>query len=116
MVYPSHYPRGAFGIAYPNAEPYQIVKAAIDAARVREEKLGITKAEHVRPWIQAFSIGKLQYGAEQVRAQKKAIYDAGYNGWILWSPGSRYDAYVPALEREKPIRFGPTSTDSARVP
>src|SRR5688500_11263500 len=116
MVYPSHYPRGAFGIASPNAEPYQIVKAAIDAARVREEKLGITKAEHVRPWIQAFSIGKLQYGAEQVRAQKKAIYDAGYNGWILWSPGSRYDAYVPALEREKPIRFGPTSTDSARVP
>jgi hypothetical protein len=116
MVYPSHYPRGAFGIAYPNAEPYQVVKAAIDAARVREEKLGITKAEHVRPWIQAFSIGKLQYGAEQVRAQKKAIYDAGYNGWILWSPGSRYDAYVPALEREKPLRFGPTSADSARVP
>jgi hypothetical protein len=97
MVYPSHYPRGSFRIAYPNAEPYNVMKIALDTARVRDEKLGITKTEHVRPWIQAFTLGKPEYGPEQVRAQKQAIYDAGFKGWVLWSPGSRYDPFVPAL-------------------
>jgi len=100
MVYPSHYPRGAFGIDRPNAEPYQVLKVAIDTARVRDEKLGLTRAEHVRPWIQAFSLGQPKYGPEQITAQKKAIYDAGYRGWVLWSPGSHYDAFIPALEKQ----------------
>lgn len=26
MVYPSHYPRGSFGVKHPNAEPYPIIK------------------------------------------------------------------------------------------
>jgi hypothetical protein len=102
MVYPSHYPRGSFGIAVPNAEPYKVLKTAIDTARVRDERLGIAKAEHVRPWIQAFTLGKPAYGPEEIKQQKQAIYDAGYRGWVLWSPGSMYDAYVPALERAKP--------------
>jgi hypothetical protein len=114
MVYPSHYPRGAFGIAYPNAEPYQVIKTALDTARVRDERLGIKNAEHVRPWIQAFSIGRLQYGPEQIKAQKQAIYDAGYNGWILWSPGSRFDPFVPALDRDKPCRFQFAPADSTQ--
>lgn len=102
MVYPSHYPRGAFGIERPNSEPYAIVKKAIDGARARDEKLGITRAEHVRPWIQAFSIGQPTYGPEQITAQKQAIYDAGYKGWILWSPGSHYDTFIPAFEKSDP--------------
>ncbi len=102
MVYPSHYPAGAFGIPRPNAEPYKVLKFALDAVRARDEKLGITKAEHVRPWIQAFSLGKPVYGAEQITAQKQAIYDAGFKGWVLWSPGSKYDAFVPALDKQKP--------------
>jgi hypothetical protein len=32
MVYPSHYPRGAFGIDRPNAEPRQVIKVAITRA------------------------------------------------------------------------------------
>jgi hypothetical protein len=99
MVYPSHYPHGSFGIERPNAEPYRVIKIALDTARLRDEKLGITKAEHVRPWLQAFSLGEPKYGPEQIQAQKQAAYDAGYHGWILWSPGSYYDAFVPALER-----------------
>jgi hypothetical protein len=113
-VYPSHYPRGAFGVDRPNAEPYKIIKTAIDVARERDVKLGITKAEHIRPWIQAFSLGKPEYGPEQITAQKQAIYDSGYNGWIFWSPGSRYDPFVPALEKTKPCRFHFTPADSAR--
>jgi hypothetical protein len=102
MVYPSHYPRGAFGIDRPNAEPYAIIKKAIDTARERDQALGITRAEHVRPWVQAFSLGQPKYGPEQIEAQKKAIYDAGYNGWVLWSPGSLYDPFIPAFEKTDP--------------
>ena len=53
----------------------------------------------MRPWLQAFSLGQPKYGAEQLTAQKKAVYDAGYDGWVLWSPGSNYDVYVPAFEK-----------------
>jgi hypothetical protein len=102
MVYPSHYPRGAFAIDRPNAEPYQVLKIALDTARTRDEKLGITKAEHVRPWFQAFSLGQPAYGPEQIKAQKQAAYDAGYHGWVLWSPGSMYDPFIPAFEKKKP--------------
>jgi hypothetical protein len=102
MVYPSHYPRGSFGIPIPNADPYKVVKIALDSAHTRDEKLGLTKAEHVRPWIQAFSLGTPKYGPEQIKAQKQAAYDAGYHGWVMWSPGSYYDAFVPALEKTKP--------------
>jgi hypothetical protein len=102
MVYPSHYPRGAFGIERPNAEPYAIIRKAIDAARDRDQKLGITRAEHVRPWIQAFSLGQPKYGPEQITAQKQAIYDAGYKGWVLWSPGSLYDPFIPAFDKADP--------------
>jgi hypothetical protein len=115
MVYPSHYPRGAFGIARPNAEPYQIVHRAISAARTRDSTIGITRAEHVRPWIQAFSIGKPDYGPEQITAQKKAIYDAGYKGWVFWHPGSNYEVFVPALDREKPCRFYTPATEGASL-
>lgn len=101
MVYPSHYPRGSFGIARPNAEPYKIIKIAIDSARVRNEKLGIRAKEHVRPWIQAFSLGQPPYDASHIREQKRAIYDAGYNGWVLWHPGSKYEIFLPGLERAK---------------
>ena len=99
MTYPSHYPAGSFGIARPNAEPYQIVRTAIDTARVRNERLGITAAEHVRPWIQAFSLGKPPYGASELEEQKRAIYDAGYDGWVLWHPGSKYETFLPGLEK-----------------
>ena len=99
MVYPSHYPKGSFGVARPNAEPYKILKIAIDTARVRDEKLGITMREHVRPWLQAFTLGAPAYGAEEIRQQKQAVYDAGYEGWVLWSPGSKYDPFIAAFEK-----------------
>ena len=104
MVYPSHYPHGSFGINSPNAEPYQVITTAIKRARERDEKLGIKQEEHVRPWLQAFTLGKPVYGAEQLRAEKKAVYDSGYDGWVMWNPGSSYDIYVPALEKTLTIR------------
>jgi hypothetical protein len=100
MTYPSHYPHGSFGVRLPNAEPYKIMKAAIDGAKSRDAKLGIT-GEHVRPWIQAFSLGPPKYDGSHVREQKRAIADAGYNGWVLWNPGSVYEPFLSGLDREK---------------
>ena len=99
MVYPSHYPRGSFNLKSPNAEPYQVIKIALTRARERDEKLGITTPEHVRPYLQAFTLGAPHYGPEQLEAQKRATYDSGYDGWVLWSPGSKYEEYLPALEK-----------------
>jgi hypothetical protein len=99
MTYPSHYPRGTWGIARPNAEPYKIMKIAIDSARVRNEKLGIKSPEHIRPWIQAFSLGQPRYDASHVKEQMRAIYDAGSEGWVLWNPGSNYNIFMPAIEK-----------------
>lgn len=99
MVYPSHYPRGSFGIDRPNAEPYRIIHTAISRARERNEALGITDGERVRPWLQAFDLGQPKYGPEELEAQKKAVYDAGYQGWVLWHPGSNYGAVLAGLER-----------------
>jgi hypothetical protein len=99
MVYPSLYPHGSFGIANPNAEPHRTILIAITAARRRDDKLGIKTPEHVRPWLQAFTLGKPHYGPEQIVQQKQAVYDAGYDGWVLWNPGSKYDEFLPALEK-----------------
>lgn len=102
MVYPSHYPHGSFGVEKPNAEPYKIVYAAIHRAHERDLKLGITAGNHVRPWLQAFSLKGMtpKYGAAELQEQKRAVYDAGYDGWVLWNPGSVYEPFLPALEKK----------------
>ena len=99
MTYPSHYPSGAFGIARPNAAPYDIQKIANARAVERNAKLGLT-GERVRPWLQAFTLGKPPYGGPEIEAQKKGVYDAGIEGWILWHPGSLYEPFLSGLERE----------------
>lgn len=99
MVYPSHYPRGDLGLAVPNAEPYKVINIALSKARQRDQKLGIKTPEHVRPWLQAFTLGKPPYGPAEIEAQKQGTYDAGYDGWVLWSPGSKYEIFLPALEK-----------------
>ena len=101
MVYPSHYPPGSFNVPHPNAEPYKVVYAAVSAAHRRDAALGLT-GERVRPWLQAFTLGPPRYGPAELMAQKQAVYDAGYHGWVLWNPGSQYDAMVPALDPKYP--------------
>ena len=107
MTYPSHYPRGSYGIKSPNAAPQQILQIAISKAHERDDKLGIAAGEHVRPWLQAFTLGQPRYGPEQITAQKQGVYDAGYDGWVLWHPGSNYDVFLPALEKSLVSRKKP---------
>jgi hypothetical protein len=99
MVYPSHYPPGSFNVPHPNAEPYKVVYSAVSAAHKRDVALGLT-GERVRPWLQAFTLGAPHYGPAEVAAEKKAVYDAGYQGWVLWNPGSQYDAVASALAKK----------------
>lgn len=48
----------------------------------------------VRPWLQDFTAtwvdGHINYGPEEIRAQIQAVYDAGYEEWILWNAANRY--------------------------
>jgi hypothetical protein len=88
MVYPSHFARGSYGIARPNSFPYGTVKKALEYARQRTpDSAGFAT---VRPWLQDFTLGPPRYGPAHVRAQIRAVYDAGYSEWVLWNPGSNY--------------------------
>ncbi|NJD18841.1 MAG: hypothetical protein FIA95_06110 [Gemmatimonadetes bacterium] len=88
MVYPSHYWKGSFGHAIPNAYPYEVVGRALrDALR---RSAAVPGAGATRPWLQDFTLGQPRYGAPEVRAQIQAAYDVGIQDWILWNPGSRY--------------------------
>jgi hypothetical protein len=108
MVYPSHYPPGELNVAHPNAEPYAIIHSAILSAHERDIKLGLT-GERVRPWLQAFTLGKPAYGPEQLLEEKRAVYDAGYEGWVLWNPGSKYEPFLSALDKTRASHKSATS-------
>src|SRR5690606_37427844 len=54
MVYPSHYARGSYGIAHPNASPYTVVKTAMEHALRRTTD--VEGAASIRPWLQDFTL------------------------------------------------------------
>lgn len=105
MVYPSHFARGSYGIAHPNAQPFETIVTAMRHAVRRNA--GIENAAGIRPWLQDFTLGQPRYGAAEVRAQIDAVYEAGLKEWVLWHPGSNYtvaalataDGVVPRFER-----------------
>lgn len=96
MVYPSHYANGVFGLKVPDANPYETVSAAMQGSV--EELQGIPEAQRavVRPWLQAFTAtwvpGHISYNGTQIREQIQAVYDAGYEEWILWNAANRYSS------------------------
>ena len=36
--------------------------------------------------------GHISYGGEQIREQIQAVYDAGYEEWILWNARNHYES------------------------
>lgn len=88
MEYPSLFPAGTFGLANPNAEPYETVKRALGEAQRRS--VAVRGAGRLVPWYQDFTTGTPVYGEAQVRAQMRAGADAGVRSWMLWNPASRY--------------------------
>jgi hypothetical protein len=96
MIYPSHYSDGNFDIDHPDMEPYKTILSALDRSRqeLLENKKEGRRQAVVRPWLQDFTASYLEhyipYGPKEVRAQIQAVYDAGYDEWILWSASNRY--------------------------
>lgn len=87
MVYPSHWGPGEYGVANPNAMPYEITHRSLLDFR---DKVAGTDAE-VIPWLQDFSLG-VRYDAAKVQAQIRAAADAGMPSFLLWNAGARYTA------------------------
>jgi hypothetical protein len=94
MVYPSHFARGTYRLRNPNAHPYKTIDNALKDAIARTKP--VPNAAKIIPWYQDFTLGPPHYYAEQIRAQKRAGYDNGFQSWILWNPKSNYT--VAALE------------------
>ncbi|HMG69951.1 MAG TPA: putative glycoside hydrolase [Gemmatimonadaceae bacterium] len=94
MIYPSHFARGTYRLRNPNAHPYETIAHALKDAIARSDS--IPNAALIIPWYQDFTLGAPRYEAAQIRAQKKAGYDNGFQSWILWNPKSNYT--LAALE------------------
>jgi hypothetical protein len=89
MAYPSHYAPGTYKLGNPNAHPYATIDHTLKDAKRRSA--GIPGAAKIVPWYQDFTLGPPHYYAEHVRAQMKAGYDNGIEGWVLWNPRSVYN-------------------------
>lgn len=86
MVYPSHFAKGEYGIAHPNAQPYITIKKSLTDYKKRIPN------KKVRPWLQDFSLFGVHYGADKVKAQIKAAREIGYTEYLLWNAGNNYTA------------------------
>ncbi len=87
MLYPSHFWADSLGFEIPNDHPYEVMLWSLEngLSRVPEAR------KKFRPWLQDFSYGPGKpYGAEEVRAQIKAVYDAGLDSWMLWNADNVY--------------------------
>lgn len=86
MVYPSHWGPGEYGVADPEAQPYDITARSLaDFAALAEQS-----STAVVPWLQAFSLSRA-YGPAEVRAQIEAAEANGITSFLLWNAGCRYD-------------------------
>jgi len=92
MLYPSGFSSGSFYFKYPAKHPYEVVYRSIKKIQDR------IPSNRVRPWLQYFrdyTASKKEYKREEVQAQIRAADDIGTNGWMLWSPSSKYhQAYL----------------------
>ncbi|MDR2687189.1 MAG: putative glycoside hydrolase [Oscillospiraceae bacterium] len=110
MVYPSHFANkrqngvGQF-IAEtlfeaPDTQPYGVIYNTLILIRNRLPSGG--RRAGIRPYLQDFTASYLgagyyqTYAAGQVREQVQAVYDAGFEEWILWNPSGVYseDAFM----------------------
>lgn len=123
MMYPSHYlPSHLPGVPKPDLMPYETLFKSAGMARLRNDRLaeqGVTPARII-VWLQAFNARWLgrnhqDYGPQQLRDQKRGVYDVGFDDWILWSPGSHYEQVAGGFERETVSRRSANYTPPADV-
>jgi len=88
MLYPSGFSTGSFYFKHPAKHPYEVVYRSVKHIQDRIE------SKRVRPWLQHFkdyTRACQPYKREEVQAQIKATKDVGTNGWMMWSPSSKYN-------------------------
>ena len=95
MIYPSHYANGEFKLDVPDAHPYDTVHKALEKSNEILKPISNENHAVIRPWLQAFTAtwvkGHIKYEGEEIRAQIQAVYDCGYDEWILWNSNSNYN-------------------------
>lgn len=98
MPYPDHFSKGYYGIAKPWNEPYKLMNYWGKYAYDRQQE--IPTPAKVRTWIQSYDVMKyvdsngIKYGAEQIEAQVRGLYDAGLDGgYITWLSNSNLTKY-----------------------
>ena len=87
MLYPSGFSSGSFYFKYPSKHPYDVVYRSIKTIQDR------IPSSRVRPWLQYFkdyTHARVAYKRKEIQAQIQATQDLGTNGWMLWSPSSKY--------------------------
>ncbi len=87
MLYPSGFSKGSFYFDYPSEHPYEVVFRSVKTIQDR------IPSSRVRPWLQYFkdyTKRKKEYKRAEIQAQIKATEDVGANGWMMWSPSSKY--------------------------
>jgi len=87
MLYPSGFSSGSFYFKYPSEYPYDVVFRSIKHIQP------LVPSSRVRPWLQYFkdyTRRKKEYKREEIQAQIKATEDAQTDGWMMWSPSSKY--------------------------
>ncbi|MCE7083111.1 putative glycoside hydrolase [Streptomyces sp. ST2-7A] len=87
MIYPSHWGPGEYGVANPDAQPYDITHRSLADFAAITEGTGV----EIVPWLQDFSMG-VRYGPEEVADQIRAAADNDMPSFLLWNAGARYQA------------------------
>lgn len=119
MIYPSHYADGSYGLEHPDLEPYNLIRKALEKSRevlsttdtnsieVNNSEINNNSTSNseneinsntnkaiVRSWLQDFTATWLTnhkvYGPDEIRDQIRAVYDSGYEEWILWNGNNTY--------------------------
>jgi len=107
MIYPSHFAnKRGNGVGQiindilfeiPDLEPYKVVYNILQLVKDRLPEDGNYAV--VRPYLQAFTASYLgdgyyqTYTAQEVLEQIQAVYDSGFDEWILWNHSGDYSIY-----------------------
>jgi len=110
MPYPDHFNKYEYNFKEPVwTKPYELLNFWANTY-VNPRQDGAPTPAVVRTWIQTYDVpsykhsGGYKYGAEQVEAQIKGLFDAGLNGgYMTWNASSNLDKYrsqITAYQKE----------------
>ncbi len=88
MLYPSGFASGSFYFKNPSNHPHAVIYRSIKNIEDRID------TKRVRPWLQYFkdyAHEKRRYGEFEIKEQIRATKEINTNGWMMWSPSSRYN-------------------------